>query len=63
MPPIHRQEVQKLQQKASHNRNVKRKHISIGDLVLLYNNKIKGKPKNIESRWLLHHIVEELNNN
>ena len=36
------------------------KNISLGDLVLLYDSRIKGKPKKLETSWLGHYIVEEL---
>ena len=32
------------QQKAWHDRNIKTKNIAVCDLVLLYDNKVKGKP-------------------
>ena len=38
MISIHHQEVQKLQQNAWHNINIRRNYILVGDLVLLYNN-------------------------
>ena len=41
---LHHQEAQKQQQKAQHDRNIKTKNIAFGDLVLLYDNKVKGKP-------------------
>ena len=34
---IQHQEIQKLQQKSWHDKNIKNKNLSIGDLVLLYN--------------------------
>jgi hypothetical protein len=46
---IQHQEAQKQQQKAWHNRNIKSKNISIGDLVLLYDSRIKGKPRKLET--------------
>ena len=42
---IQHQEAQKQQQKAWPDKNIKTKNISIGDLVLLYDNRIKGKPR------------------
>ena len=42
---IQHQEIQKQQQKAWHNRNIKNKNLSVGDLALLYNSQVKGKPK------------------
>ena len=41
---LQHQEIQKQQQKAWHNRNIKNKHLSVGDLALLYNSRVKGKP-------------------
>ena len=41
---LHHQEAQKQQQKAWHDRNIKTKNIAVGDLVLLYDSKVKGKP-------------------
>ena len=42
---IQHQEIQKQQQKAWHDRNIKNKKLSVGDLALLYNSQVKGKPK------------------
>lgn len=61
--PIHHQEAQKKQQKSRHDINLRDKYISLGDVVLLYDNRIKGKPKNLETTWLGPYIVEELNKN
>ena len=55
---IHHQEVQKQQEKAWHERNIKNKDVSVGDLVPLYDNKIKGKPRNLETAWLGPYIVD-----
>ena len=41
---LHHQEAQKQQQKSWHDRNIKTKNIAVGDLVLLYDSKVKGKP-------------------
>ena len=60
---IHHQEAQKQQQKDCHDRNIKRKNISVGDLVLLYDSKIKGKPRKLETRWMGPYIIEDLNTN
>ena len=43
------QEIQKQQQKAWHDRNIKNKNILVGDLALLYNNRVKGKPKKLHT--------------
>ena len=58
---IHHQEVQKQQHKAWHDMNLKTKNISLGDLVLLYVKKIKGKPRKLETTCLGPYIVEQLN--
>ena len=39
------------------------KNISIGDLVLLYDRKIKEKPRKLEIGWLGPYIIEDLSNN
>ena len=44
---LHHQEAQKQQQKAWHDRNIKTNNIAVGDLVLLYDSKVKGKPQKI----------------
>ena len=43
------QEAQKQQQKAWHDINIKLKNILVGDLVLLYDSRIKGKPCKLEA--------------
>ena len=56
-------EAQKEQQKAWHNRNIKTKNISVRDLVLLYDSRIKGKPHKLETTWMGPYIIEDLNSN
>ena len=56
-------EAQKQQQKAWHDRNIKTKNILVGDLVLLYDNKIKGKPLKLETTWMGPYIIEDRNSN
>ena len=63
MNSTHHQEVQKKQQKDWHDINLRNKNISIDDLVLLYDNKIKRKPRKLETYWFGPYIVEELNTN
>lgn len=46
---IQHQQVQKQQQKSWHDRNIRSKNIYVRDLVLLYDNKIKGKPRKLET--------------
>lgn len=60
---IQHQEAQKQQQKGWHDRNIKTKNISIRDLVLLYDSKIKGKPYKLETTWMGPYIIEDLNSN
>ena len=49
--------------KTWHARNIQCKDISVEEIVLLYNDQIKGKPKTLENRWLEPYVVKELNNN
>jgi len=60
---LHHQEVQKQQQKAWYERNLKNKDISVGDLVLLYDNLIKGKPIKSDTAWVGPYVVEDMKNN
>ena len=60
---LQHQEAQKQQQKARHDRNIKSKNISVGDLVLLYDSRIKGKPRKLETTWVGPYIIEDLNSN
>ena len=46
---IQHQESQKQWQKAWHDKNIKSKNISVSDLLLLYDSKIKGKPRKLET--------------
>ena len=46
---IQHQEIQKQQQKDWHDRNLKNKNLSVGDLALLYNSRVKGKPKRLHT--------------
>ena len=46
---IQNQEIQKQQQKAWHDRNIKNKNLSVGDLALLYISRVKGKPKKLHT--------------
>ena len=46
---IQHQEIQKQQQKAWHDRNIKNKNLSVEDLALLYNSWVKGIPKNLHT--------------
>ena len=57
------QEIQKQQQKAWHDRNIKNKNLSVIDLVLLYNSQVKGKPKKLHTEWMGPYIVEEIHAN
>ena len=60
---IQHQEIQKQQQKAWHDRNIKNKNLSVGNLALLYNSGVKGKPKKLHREWVGPYIVEEINAN
>ena len=60
---IQHQEAQKQQQKAWQDKNIKIKNISVIDLVLLYDSKIKGKPHKLETTWMGPYIIEDLNSN
>ena len=60
---LHHQEAQKQQQKAWHDRNIKTKNIVVGNLVLLYDRKVKGKPQKLETAWMGPYIIEDLNTN
>ena len=60
---IQHQEAKKQQQKAWHDRNIKTKNISVKDLVLLYDSKIKGKPRKLETTWMRPYFIEDLNSN
>ena len=55
------QEIQKKQQKSWHDRNIKNKYLSVGNFVLLYNSRVKGKPKKLHTEWMGPYIVEETN--
>jgi len=43
-----------------HDRHLKKKDIKDGDLVLLYDSRIKGKPKKMEIAWLGPYVVEDI---
>ena len=60
---LQHQESQKQQQKAWHDRNIKSKNFSVGDLVSLYGSIIKGKPRKLETTWMGTYIIEDLNYN
>ena len=60
---IQHQEVQKQQQKAWHDRNIKNKNLLVGDLALLYNSWVKCKRKEIHTEWMGPYIVEEIHTN
>ena len=57
---LQHQEIQKKQQKPWHDRNIKNKNRSGGDLALLYNSPVKGKPKNLHTEWMGPYVVEEI---
>ena len=37
--------------------------MSVGDLALLYNSRVKGKPKKLHIEWMGPYIVEEIHTN
>ena len=39
------------------------KNLSVGDLALLYNSRVKCKPKNIHTEWMGPDVVEEIHTN
>ena len=59
---IQHQEIQK-QQKAWHDRNIENKNLSVEDLALLYNSRVKGKPKQLHTEWMGPYVVEEIHAN
>ena len=60
---LQHQEIQKQQQKAWQDRNIKNKNMSIGDLALLYNSQVKGKLKKLHTEWMGPYVVEEIHAN
>ena len=60
---IQHQEIQKQQQKAWHDRNIKHKNLSVDDLDLLYNSWVKGKPTKLHTEWMGPYVVEEIHLN
>ena len=60
---IQHQEIQKQQYKAWHVCNIKNKNLLVGDLALLYNSRVKGKPKKLHTEWMGPYIVEEIHPN
>ena len=60
---LQHQEIQKQQQKAWHDRNIKNKILSVGDLALLYNIRVKEKPKKLHTEWMGPYVVEEIHAN
>ena len=57
------QEIQKQQQKVWHDRNIKNKNLSVGDLALIYNSRVKGKTKKLHREWMGPYVVEEIHAN
>jgi hypothetical protein len=54
------QEIQKSQQKSWHDQHLRKKDINNGDLVLLYDSQLKGKPRKLETTWLGPYVVEDI---
>ena len=57
------EEIQKQQQKAWPDRNIKNKNLLVGDLALLYNSRVKDKPKKLHIEWMGPYVVEEIHTN
>jgi hypothetical protein len=62
MTKLHHQEVQKTT-RAWHDRNLRKKQSSIRDLVLLYDSKIKGKPRKMDIAQLGPYVIEHVRKN
>ena len=60
---IQHQEAQKQKQKDWHDRNIKTGNILVRDFILLYDSRIKGKPRKLETTWMGSYIIEDLNSN
>jgi hypothetical protein len=43
-----------------HERHLKERDIKEGDIVLLYDSDIKGKPRKLETTWLGPYVVEDI---
>jgi hypothetical protein len=52
--------VHKQQQKAWHNRHLRKIYLKIGDLVLLYDSKVKGNSRKLETTWLGIYVIEDI---
>ncbi|XP_052107530.1 uncharacterized protein LOC127740537 [Arachis duranensis] len=46
--------------KAVHDNNIKRREFRVGDLVLLYNSRLRLMPANLRSRWEGPYMVEKV---
>ena len=55
---LQHQEIQKQQQKAWHDDNIKNKNILVGDLALLYKSRVNKKPKNLHKDLMGPYVVE-----
>jgi hypothetical protein len=51
IPGFHHQ-VQKEQEKAYHDKNIKKKSFKQGDLVLVYDNKFMKHPRKFKTHWI-----------
>ena len=60
---LQHQKIHKQQQKAWHDRNIKNKNLSVGYLALLYNSRVKRKPKKLHTEWMGPYVVEEIHAN
>ena len=57
------QEIHKQQQKTWHDHNIKNKNLSVEYLALLYNSRVKGKPKKLHIEWMGPYMVKEIHPN
>ena len=60
---LQHQEIHKQQQNAWHDRNIKNKNLSVRDLALLYNSRVKWKPKKLHTECMGLYVVKEIHAN
>ena len=60
---LQHQEIRKQHQKDWHDCNIKNKNLLAGDLSILYNSRVKGKPKKLHTEWMGPYVVEEIHAN
>jgi hypothetical protein len=54
------QQVQKEREKAWHDRHIKKKKFQVGDLVLLYHNKLMQHPGKFKMHWLGPYVIKQV---